>query len=188
MEMMGETRWLFSWSTLLLLQRNCRPLGFGKSPSLPTLLDLLHLCQFQKTEWALRPLVPNTCRSLLSWCFTECQLDQIQLCPLVSQNHESSRALWDVQRTLGEKHFNLFLCLASRTWSWWRLEVIYFSISNQRFAFVLPWDGMIWFTFLWVLQQQTSMSHFHYAEAEHYLLVWRNWLFLDDSLEGDLHV
>lgn len=27
-----------------------------KSPSLPTGLDLLHLCQFQKTEWALRPL------------------------------------------------------------------------------------------------------------------------------------
>lgn len=45
------------------------------------------------------------------------------------------------------------------------------SIINQRFAFVLPLDSVIWFSFLWLFPRWISMSHFHYAAAEHCLLV-----------------
>lgn len=186
MEKMGETRWLFSWQTYCC-------------------------CRGIVGHWVLeevpQSLIYYTCVSFKSlsgpWGLLRRCTHYLQILALLVFHRMSTRPDPTVPSGIIESRveFNPVGC-SKNTWgkapqplAWLGKQNLklmevrgeIFFISDQRFAFVLLRDSTIWFTFLWLLQHQTLMSQFHYAAAELYLLVWWNWLFFDDSLEGDLH-
>lgn len=170
----------------------------GRAEVAVFLIDPFVVTEELWAHWALKKSLTNRspwCITPVSlskdWVNTEASWGSVHPLPAdpcvlgVSQNVNQTGsvcALWnhritnqveargDVKRTLREQHSNLSL-FGERNLELMEVKGEIFSISNQRFAFVLPVDGLIWITFLWLLPHQTSMSHFHYAAAERYLLI-----------------
>lgn len=131
---------------------------------------------FQQTDRALRPLwvawerrktgefvLPaETCvlvfHRMSAWSIWALRWHRITRLKVPCRDIES---IW--WRTVRRKLLNICFCSGSETLSRRRV------VGETYCPFFL--DNMIWSRFLWLFLYWTSKSHFHYAAAEHCLLV-----------------